>query len=189
MTSSWKRVAPWAATSVLLAAAWGVNTVTPPEDVIQDGMIVAGRAGEPVMTRNLVVTVEDVRAARAVADPAGWSADGAWVIVDLHASSVDDQLGTTLALAELTVGERTFRATERAESLYRKPLVPGVARQGSVAFEVPPDALSGPGVLRFSLASEPQMDGVIEIPIDLDDVAVEQRTTLLETGWAEKTEP
>lgn len=183
-----RHVITWGTTAVLLAATWGLNAVMLGENAAQTGIVITGQPGTPVQTRNLVVTVEDVRAAHTVTDAQDWSADGTWLVVDLSASAVDTQVAARLGLAELVIGERTFRATERGQTFAEAGLVPGVARSGSVAFELPSDAIAGPAMLRFSPVAYPNLDGVIEIAIDLDAVRTEDSITLRTTDWTDPVE-
>lgn len=173
----------WGATAALLGGAWVLNAVALPENAAQTGMVTTGEVGSSTETRNLVLSVEDVHAARAVADADGWSAEGTWLVVDVSAAAVDTQVTARLGLAELAIGERTFRATERGETFAEANLVPGVPRSGSLAFELPPGALTGTATLRFSPVAFPNLDGVIEIPIDLDEIPVEEHVTLSATDW------
>ncbi|UNK71325.1 DUF4352 domain-containing protein [Microbacterium sp. H1-D42] len=181
-------VVTWGTTAALLAGAWVLNAVALPENAPQTGIVVAGEAGAPTSTRNLVVTVDDVRAARSVADADGWTAEGTWLIVDISAQAIDTQVGARLGLADLVIGERTFRATERGQTFSEAKLVPGVPRSGSLAFELPPDALAGDAVLRFSPVAFPNLDGMIEIPVDLDAVPIETQVTLRATDWTKGPE-
>lgn len=182
-----KRLLPWLLTAALLAGAWGIVEVTLPDDAASAPFVTSAAIGEPAAARDLAVTVTDVRAAREVTDTAGWSADGTWLIVDLDAAAVVSAQGATLGLAELRIGELTFSATDRGTTFWRQRLVPGVARSGSLAFELPADALSGPAVLRLGNPTgraDIPLDGVIEVPLDLDDVVLVPRAELNENGWA-----
>ena len=64
------------------------------------------------------------------------------------------------------------------------PLVTGVPRHGSIAFELPEGALKGPATLVFASEYVTSADGVIEITVDLDDVAVQNEVVLDPIGWA-----
>ncbi|MFC4137680.1 MULTISPECIES: hypothetical protein [unclassified Microbacterium] len=180
-----KRVLPWLLTGAFLAGAWLLNFVTLPENSIEASFVTAGEVGDPVAGRNLVVTVTDVRAADRISDDEGWSAEGTWVVVDLDAASVLDQYGRSLSSAELTAGGRTYRATERGTTFFQSQLVPGVPRSGSLAFELAPDARTGDAVLRLAPQGDTRTDSVLEIAIDLDDIAVQHETTLQPNGWAD----
>lgn len=182
------RVLPWLLTLVLLAAAWTIVKVTLPDSAMQEPFERTASIGEPATARNLVVTVTDVRAARRVQDAEGWSADGTWLVVDLEAASRVTQVGALLGIAELKIGDRVFSATERGTTFHRQALITGVPRSGSLAFEVPADALSGTATLQLGAPTAAgygvSLDDLIVMPIDLDDVPVEASADLAENGWA-----
>lgn len=182
------RIAPWLLTLALLAAAWAVVKVTLPDDAAQAPFVTAAELGEPATARNLAVTITDVHAARRVTDAAGWTAEGTWLVVDLEASSVVSQDAAHLTVANLIIGDRTFTATDRGTTFARQSLVTGVPRAGSLAFDLPEDALSGEAVLQLAVPSgalgDVPLDGMIEMRIDLDDIPVEAEVELLENGWA-----
>lgn len=182
------RLLPWVVAAALLASAWGLNALTLPDDAELAPFVTAAAVGEPAAARNLEVTVTDVRAARSVTDADGWQSGGAWVVVDLDAAAVVAQDGTTLRLAELVIGARTFRATDRGSTFLGEPLVPGLARSGTLAFELPAEALTGTATLRLGAPSAARddgaLDGIIELTIDLDDLPVQAETTIAESGWA-----
>lgn len=178
------RVVPWLVTFVLLAGAWGVVRVTLPEGSAQAPFPTAATIGEAVSARNLTVTVTDVHAARGVRDADGWSAAGTWLIVDLEAASDQTEDGAFLGLATLRIGDREFSATERGSTFYRTRLFTGVPRSGSLAFELPADALSGTATISLGLSRQVALDGVIELSVDLDELSVEPEVDLDETGWA-----
>lgn len=182
-----KKVLPWLLTAALLAGAWGLVKITLPDDAALEPFITTTGLDEPSVTRDLAVTVTDVRAARRVTDAAGWSAEGTWLVVDLEAAAVLTQEAALLDLAELTIGDRTFIATERGTTFLDQRLVPGVPRAGSLAFELPADALAGDAVLRLgntTAVSDPLLDGVIELRIDVDAAPMLNETQLRENGWA-----
>ncbi len=178
----------WLVTLALLAAAWGVVKVTLPDGAAQAPFVTTAELGEPAVTRNLAVTITDVQAARRVTDAEGWAADGTWLVVDLEAASVVSQDAAILSIATLIIGDRTFTATDRGTTFTWQPLVTGVPRSGSLAFELPSDALSGQAVLQLAVPSgaigEVPLDGMIELPIDLDEIPVEAEVALVENGWA-----
>jgi len=187
------KLAPWSLTVALLAGAWALNTVALPDGSSEASFATRTTIGEPAATRNLELTVTDVRAARTLTDPQGWSAggekaQGTWLVVDLDAAATQSQYAATLGFAELTIGERTFGATERGETFFRQRLVTGVPRSGSLAFELPDDvikgtALQGTATLRLSIPSDVRYDGIIEIPIPMEELPVEESIVLAETGW------
>jgi hypothetical protein len=177
------KVVPWVLTAALLVGAWAIVKVTLPVDSAQEPFVTAATLDETASARNLVVTVTDVHAARAVTDDAGWSADGAWLVIDLDAAAQVTQQGASLRTATLVVGNRTFSATERGTTFLDQALVTGVPRSGSLAFQLPDDAWTEHGTLRLGLAN-PVLDGVIEMRIDLADLPFEREVSLQENGWA-----
>ena len=179
-----KTILVWSLTLVLLAAAWSVSKATLPDDASTAPFPAAAEVGEAVTTRNLAVTVTDVHVANRVRDAEGWSAEGSWVVVDLEAAGVLSQDEGSLALAQLVIGDRTFAATERGTTFLDQRLVTGVPRSGSIAFELPDDALAGFATLRLGTADEVLLDDVIELTIELDGLPVEAEVALDENGWA-----
>lgn len=178
-----RRIAPWSLTAVLLAGAWVLNTVALPDSSSEASFATRTAIGETATTRNLELTVTDVRAARTLTDPQGWSAEGTWLVVDLDAAALQSQYAASLGFAELTIGDRTYSATDRGETFYRQRLVTGIPRSGSLAFELPAEALKGTATLRLSIPADVRYDGVIEMPIPLEDVAVEEAIVLSNPGW------
>ncbi|MDF2509257.1 MAG: hypothetical protein K0Q52_3116 [Microbacterium sp.] len=183
-----KHVLIWLATTALLACAWGISKATLPDDAPNAAFPTVAQIGEEAATRNLVATVTDVHLADRVTDVKGWSADGTWLVVDLEAATgVTQDLGT-LRLAELTIGDRTFSATDRGTTFVEQRLVTGVPRSGSLAFELPDDVTGGRAMLRLGVpgaaVGEVLRDAVIELSIDLAALPVEAEVLLDENGWA-----
>ncbi|WP_435747626.1 hypothetical protein [Microbacterium sp. PMB16] len=183
-----KKILVWSLTLVLLAGAWGVSKATLPEDTAIEAFPIVAELDDPAVGRNLEVTITDIHATRRVTDVKGWSAEGTWLVVDLQASTVATQDGDLLGFAELTIGDRRFTATDRGTTFYKQRLITGVPRAGSLAFELPADALTGTGILRLGLPMgqprEVLLDDVIELRVDLDELPVEAEVTLDENGWA-----
>lgn len=183
-----KHVLIWVATAALIACAWMVSKITLPDDAPDAPFPVIARIGEPASTRSLVATVTDVRLAERVTDAKGWSAEGTWLVVDLEAESVLTQELSTLAVTELVIGDRTFTATERGTTFRQQRLVTGVPRSGSLAFELPDDVGDDRATLRLAApgagGTEVLRDGVIELPVDLGELSVEDEVLLAENGWA-----
>nr|WP_254408889.1 DUF4352 domain-containing protein [Streptomyces sp. AC495_CC817] len=177
------KVLPWLLTLVLLAGAWTLVKITLPVGSAQEPFVTVASLGETAHARNLAVTVTDVHAARSVVDAEGWSAEGAWLVVDLEASSQVTQQYAALRDATLTAGDRTFSATDRGTTFLGQALVTGVPRSGSLAFQLPDDVLDDSATLRLALTNS-TLDGVIELEIDIAAVPVESEVTLQENGWA-----
>ena len=174
----------WTIGLALLIAAWGVVQITPAEDDPQASFPVAATVGEPAVGRAFEVTITDVRLAdRATAG--GWYADGTWLVVDLEVASRLEETGTLLSYAVLVVGDRTFRASERPESLFGSTLSVGIPRAGSIAFELPADLADHPALLRLGLDVDTRLDSVIELPVELGTLDRQDETELLREDWAQ----
>ncbi|GAA3199107.1 hypothetical protein [Microbacterium terregens] len=173
----------WSTGAALIAAAWGIALITPSEAAPEEPFPVAVQIGEAGMGRDLAVTVVDVRRAEA-ARTDEWSAAGNWVVVDLDAAAVLSEYGNSLALVTLETGGRTFRASERPESLLGHALSVGAPLSGSVAFELPDEAAGGPAVLTFGVSTDPRLDSLIVLEIDLDDIALDGEAELIPVDWS-----
>ena len=177
-----KKWLPWVATFVLLIGAWFVQLLTPSDDAASEPFIVATVVGSEAVGREIVVTVLDVRAASAVTSSNGWSAEGTWLLVDLKAEAVRND--SLLKGATLTIGDREFRASERMDSIFSTKLVPGIPRTGTIAFELPDDALTGTGILHLSPSGDTRLDSVIELTIPLDELTISAEESVHDTEWA-----
>lgn len=178
-----RRWVGWAVGGALIAAAWGVALITPPEDAFERPFPVTVEVGERGEGRNIAITVRDVRRAETVS--AGeWSAEGNWVVVDLEAEAVISEFGTLLTLATLEVDGRTYSASERPDSLRRGSLAVGIPRSGSLAFELADDVEPAEAVLTFGLDTDPRLDSLIVVPIDLRESDVEADAELQPTEWS-----
>lgn len=183
-----KHILIWVATAALLVGAWVVSKATLPDDAPNAPFPTVATIGEETTTRNLVVTVTDVHLADRVTDAKGWSADGTWLVVDLEAATGMTQDQSASRLAELTIGDRTFSATDRGTTFVEQRLVTGVPRSGSLAFELPDDVTGDRATLRLGMpgsgVGEVRRDTVIDLPIDLAALPVEAEVLLDENGWA-----
>ncbi|MFD6699940.1 MULTISPECIES: hypothetical protein [unclassified Microbacterium] len=173
----------WALSAVLVVGAWGLTQVQQPDDAPYDRFVTSTTVGKRGEARNIAVTVTDIRAGHAVSDGDRWRADGTWLVVDLDAATVEDQLGAALRVANLRVGGRTYSATERGETAKGMTLITGVPRHGSIAFELPEGSLHGTATLEFASTVWTSTDGVVEVVVDLDDVAVQNDVVLDPMGW------
>jgi len=173
----------WALSTGLVITAWGLIQVQQPDDAPYDSFVTTTTVGKQGVARNLAVTVTEVRAARAIADGEGWRAEGTWLVVDLDAATVENQFAAALSVANLHLGHRTYSATERGETAAGMPLITGVPRHGSIAFELPEGSLKGTATLEFAPTYGTQGDGVVEVVVDLDDVARQNEVVLDTTGW------
>ncbi|QLD11497.1 hypothetical protein [Microbacterium oleivorans] len=178
-----RRTAPWAVGLACVVAAWFVALATPADTAAWEPFIVEARAGEPAAGRNLVVTVHDAVRAESVSS-GGWRAEGTWVVVDIAAEAVVSERGSALSSAQLLVDGRTYRATERAETMLGDRLSIGLPREGSLGFELPADA-RGAAVLQLALNPDTRADSVIAYRIDLDDLPVVSERELVGARWSE----
>ncbi|GEK80471.1 hypothetical protein [Agrococcus baldri] len=180
-----KRALAWLAGLAMVAAAAAVGHLTLTEGQQQSPFVVQAALGDPAVGRTFAVTVEQVRAADAVADAGGWHAAGNWVVVDLEAQARESETASILTLIELRVGEVVYGASERPVSLVDTPLSVGLPQSGSIAFELPESLTSGAATLRLGRTAEDRLDSVAELQIDL--AALERRPSieLRETAWAQ----
>ncbi|MGW8483053.1 hypothetical protein ACWGJP_07920 [Microbacterium sp. NPDC055903] len=171
----------WLLTAALLGGAWTVAALAPSDDASTEPFPIPATIGEPADGRTLLVTVHDVRAASKVTTSNGWFAEGTWIVVDLdvEATLADAQL----RLATLTIGEQSFRASERPNSLLNQAVFTGVSRSGAIAFELPEGALDGTGILRLATWQDTRSEAVIELPIALDELSVAEEIELPATDW------
>lgn len=174
-----RRAAPWAIGLGCVVAAWFVALITPSDTAAWAPFVVEARADEPAAGRNLIVAVEDVTRAEAVTAADGWRAEGSWVVVDISAEAVTDELRARLVTAQLVVDGRAYRATERRPSMIEQSLSIGVPQTGSVGFELPADA-TGPAVLQFALNADTRADSLIEYRFDLEALPVVAEREILD---------
>jgi len=191
MSRSLARAVPWFVSGALLVAAWFVAGATPDgEERITEPFPVAAEIGTPAVGRNLGVTVTDARLADRVTF-GGWYAEGTWLVLDLEAWVVHTESPGALSAATLTVGDRVFRASERAQgydssaSLFSTGLSLAVPQSGSIAFELPADiaADADAAVVRLAIETEFLGDSVIELPVDISAVERVDELELAATEW------
>lgn len=178
-----RALSSWGIGAVLVAAAWLVGHLSPAEDAYSAPFAVHAELGEEATGRDIAVTVLEVRAAGEELS-GGWVTPGVWVVLDLEAASVRSESASSLAHATLRVGDRSYRATERLPGLFRTQLGAGIARSGSIAFEIPADEMAGVATLELGTSTETRLDSLIVVPIDLDAVQVEDEVALRPTRWA-----
>jgi hypothetical protein len=193
------RLLSWSAALMLLVAAWLVAWITPDGTRgYQEPFAVAATVGEPVVARNLAMTIDDLALADGVSS-GRWSATGTWLVVTADAWVVRNETEAQVREAFLTVGDRTFRASERpgnfstSATLFRFPLTLELPRRGAIAFELPEDVIADSGVLQFSFGNgvdDPTAhakllsDAVIELPVDLSTLPRVAEMELPVTEWA-----
>lgn len=172
----------WVIGVALVVVAWGVALVTPGPDQVQAPFVISVEPGETGAGRNIAITVDAVHRAETATDGT-WSADGNWLVIDLAAAAVLNEQGTLLSHVEFEIDGRTFRASERPESMLGASLSVGIPRTGSVAFELPDDLDEGTGTVRFALNPDTRVDSVIEVTLDLGAIDVEESAVLAATDW------
>lgn len=177
----------WALAATLLVAAWFVALGTPDRDAATAPFTVTAQLGQEASGRNIAVTVDQVRlATEGVSDGSGWSAGGTWLVVDLSAQATVTEVAANLSYARLHLGADLYQASERPRSLARSPLAVDIPRSGTLAFEVPPEAVTGRAVLTLGLSVDPRLDSVIELPIDLDTVPREAEIAWERPDWTKR---
>lgn len=188
----------WGTGMAMLVAAWFVAWITPDgEERITDPFSVSAGIGERVEAGNLGVQVHSATMTEGVVFD-GWRAGGTWLVVSLDAWLTQKE-AATIGRAYLTVGDRTFTASERpgnydmAAALNGGSLHVGVPRSGGLAFEIPTDA-AGPATLRLAAGGDLSAlsandnlagDAVITLELDLSQLERSTRLALPETEWTQ----
>ena len=174
--------AVWAIGITLLVAAWGVTKVTPGPEFTEASFVTEARLGERAVGSELIVTVDDVVLVTTASDRRGWTAEGDWLVVDLALSAKTSEERALLGTATLEADGRTYRASERPESLLSEPLGAGITTTGSLAFEVPEEVTGSEATIRFaSKAGDVRLDSVIEMTLDLAELPREDARELRPT--------
>ena len=162
--------------TVLVGAAVSVHATTPTEEDRIGPFVESVDVGEWGEGRTFASRVEDVVLAGQVTD-GDWTGttEGTWVVVTLTAQA---HLEPGTITATLLLGDRQFDASTRAgsSSLDGVKLSPGLAKRGELVFEVSRESLRDHGAvgrLRLSTVAFPNLDSVVEVPLDLADVDTE----------------
>lgn len=179
----------WAVGLAMIVVAWFVSGQTPDgADLASEPFPVSATVGEPAEGRNVGIEVHALALAERV-EADIWSAEGTWLVVDLDVWAIESEPGATFNAAALKVGDRTFTASERGESMLGALPLIDMATRGRIAFELPADAADARGTLRLGLNGTSDVDtlflgdSVIEIPVDLAEVDRVETLTLDETEW------
>ncbi|MDN3445160.1 hypothetical protein [Microbacterium sp. APC 3901] len=168
-----RRATPWLLGAALVVAAGAVTAVTPTDEDVIGPTEVHGSFGDPVESRTLIAAATEATFADEVVVPgADWSAEGNWVVVTVAASAPHTEIDAAVNLATLTIDDRVFQASERPDAtLTSASLRVGVDTVGTLAFELPPDVISGEAELRLTSSYfTAELDDLITIPLDLDDL-------------------
>ena len=189
----------WLVGVLLLVAAWFVAAATPDGEArMTDPFRVTASLGTPAAGDNLAVTIHEAVVSDGVTASSGWQAAGTWVVVDLDAWAVRTESPGSIGVAYLVLADRTIAASERpltldrASTLLDSRLHVDVPQTGSLAFEVPADAVAGTAVLQIAQdngagAGDPSLslegDSVIELPLLLSDLPRVSDRALVRTDW------
>jgi hypothetical protein len=175
----------WTVGAGLLAIAWIVVAVTPGDDVSEQPFVVAASADEPAMARTFTATLSNVRLGDTATDPRGWAAEGTWLLVDIEAEARREEVGVLLSSAWLQIDGVRYRASERPQSFLGAALSVGLPKSGTLAFELPDDAVAHTGVIEVATVEEPLLDAVVTLPVDLAELERQQSVELAPTEWAQ----
>lgn len=189
----------WLVGILLLVAAWFVAAATPDGEArMTDPFRVTASLGTPAVGDNLAVTIREVVVSDGVTASGGWQAGGTWVVVDLDAWTVRTETPGAIGVAYLVLPDRTIAASERPLTLDRTAtlldsrLHVDIPQAGSLAFEVPADAVTGSAVLQLAQDNgagpgDPALslegDSVIELPLSLSELPRVSDRALVRTGW------
>lgn len=179
------KIVTWIVGLALAAGAVVVTVFIPTDGEGSEQFVVKGEIGTRAEGRNLAATVLDIRLAEAIAAE-DWRDESNWLVVDLSAEAVVSQSSGLLDVATLRIGDRTFTAVERGPlnvNLLNTQLIPGVARTGSLFFELPDDALDGMAEMRLATGGT-WGDSVLQLNFDLAEVERTETITLAEVDWS-----
>lgn len=174
----------WLGGGLLLVAGWFVVGATPTRGDVTAPFELEASLNEWAAGRNLTAQVIEVRFADSI-DDGLWHAEGNWLVFTLDVAAVVDQTNAGLYLTELIVDGVQYDATERTTmTLRNEPLSPGLAVRGELAFELPDDVVDGPAQLRLAAASDPQLDSIIVIDVDLSQLDRLDQIELNPVTWS-----
>lgn len=140
--------------------------------------------GERYDSRDFALTVTAVEVVeRLQADGAALDTDGIWLVIDAEMVRLLDDGSVK---ASLDIGGVDYATSVRVGYAGLDTAIeqPGLPVAGSFVFELPLAALDAPGadraVIRFSTASDPVLDGVLDLPVDLGALdRVDSRSVLV----------
>jgi hypothetical protein len=179
-TPLWRHAANGAALVAILSVASLILHSTPSQEWQQSPISVPAAMNETATGRNVRATVHAVTVAKAVTAGNGWAGTtpGVWVVVDLSVEAVVDDQGAALGTAVLRVGETSFNASTRPDrgTLAAVRLATGIPLTGPIMFELPADVASSASAetatLELATNSDPRVDSLIVVPVDLGDAIV-----------------
>jgi len=181
-----KPAVAWICGVAMIVAAGFVAAATPDgEQRITDAFRTPTTVGRLTESDGLAVRVNDLQLADGLSY-GGWRAEGTWLVVALDAWVTRTETGGVLGRAYLTVGERTYLASERPRSYAQAATIDGFGlhvgtpRSGELVFELPAEVTAAPGadhaVLQLSSGTalpglspteNQQGAAVIELTVDL----------------------
>jgi len=168
----------------LLAAAYGVTATIPSSELVKAPFGVRGAIGDRIVSQPMIVTVNEVFLADEVElDLWRGTTNGVWFVADATIAATVEREGVDV---ELYLDGVEYPSSSRADSSTVDGSVvdPGFPMTGPILIELPADVVDRPGarsaVLRISTGSDPRLDSVIELVIDL---------TQLDTDGSVELEP
>jgi hypothetical protein len=193
-TSRWRHAANGAVLVAILSVAALVLHTAPDRDLQQSPITVPATLGEPATGRNIRATVHSVAVAESVTAGNGWagSTPGIWVVVDLSVEAVATDEGAVFGTAVLRVGDTRFSASTRPgnATVVSVRLATGIALTGPLFFELPEDVASSDAAatatLELALNSDPRVDSLLVMPVDLGELAVEESLDADFPEWGDR---
>ncbi|WP_144874472.1 hypothetical protein [Microbacterium sp. 1.5R] len=178
------RALPWIIGAALVVGGGALVALTPDDDAVVAPIERHGAIGETTTSRALIATAVDTRFAKTIETDDGWSAEGHWLVVAVHASAPETEVDASIRLATLAVGDRVFQASERpSASLVGSPLRVGIDTGGMLAFELPADVDSGTAELRLTPDYyTAELDDLVVITLPLDGIAREDTVEITRSG-------
>ncbi|QYF75054.1 hypothetical protein [Cryobacterium sp. PAMC25264] len=177
-------------TAILALAALVLHT-TPSREAQQASIVVPGVIGEPASGRNIRATVYSAAVAEEVTTGNGWAGatPGLWVVVELTVEAVVDDKAASLGTAVLRVGDVSFSASSRPQdsTVADMRLATGIPVSGPLLFEVPATVVhstaASTATLELAIDSDPRVDSLLVVPVDLTDLVVQHELELSFPEW------
>ena len=136
-----KWLATWGIAAALIVAAWLISLVTPDEVAWRDGYPVTATIGQPLVDRNVTITVTSATIADELTEASDvrLPATGAvWVAFDISAQVLRDETQGTITNATLIIDGNEYRASDRVRGgLERAQIFIAAPSTGAIVFEIP----------------------------------------------------
>jgi hypothetical protein len=174
----------------VLAAGYGIATITPDLAAEHRPFLIGGNLSEPIQTRLFEVKVTGVKFGSSVkvagslsAKPSPLATGGVWVLIHVKFSA--NSKPTRINYAALVSADgRTFLATDRVDQkivIGGRELQPGIPAEGDALFEIPKSAATAGLVARFAAAEkyDVRKDAMAEVVLVPDGAAVFVDTSAL----------